>query len=101
MQEATVLGFDTSTQLIQVEYTEETMMKLKSSKVKERGKLLFILWHNWLNIKALAFIQSLIFFLLGKPGKFELQMDCEDDEGEPQKSAEIKLDELIEPKLVT
>lgn len=39
MQEATVLGFDTSTQLIQVEYTEETMMKLKSSKIKERGKL--------------------------------------------------------------
>ena len=40
----------------------------------------------------------------GKSGKFELQMDGEEDEGEPQvleKSVEIILDTLIEPKLVT
>lgn len=36
MQEATVLGFDPSSKLIQVEYTEETLTKLKHS--KERGK---------------------------------------------------------------
>lgn len=36
MQEATVLEFDPSSKLVQVEYTEETLMKLKCS--KERGK---------------------------------------------------------------
>ncbi len=39
-----------------------------------------------------------------KPGKFELEMDREEDDGEPQvleKSVEITLDALVEPKLVT
>ena len=93
MQEVTVLGFDPSSKLIQVEYTEETLMKLKHS--KERGKFILLVVILYIYI---------FFFFLGKPGKFELQMDCEEDEGEPQvldKSVEITLDTLIEPKLIT
>ena len=41
MQEATVLGFDPTSKLIQVEYTEETLMRLKRS--KERGEFISVL----------------------------------------------------------
>ena len=94
-----MLNFDPSSKLIQVEYSEETLMKLKCNKDKGSNvHHIIIMCFVTLRYGINNIIDS------GKLGKFELEMDEEDKVSEPQildRCDEITLDSLIEPKLNT